>query len=508
MTINNTTTPNNLYPVANATTSSNPFVVAFQPRDPTIYDVPYPIQKVWLNTELGHFWFLQNFTTASGSTFANWIPWSSSVVVETLTGNTGGAVPPTANNINVVGDGTFITTVGNPATSTLTIEPAGGLATSYVENTGTAVPSGGILNVLGSAGITTVGSGNTITVETNGTIATSYVENTGTAVPSGGILNVLGTNGITTSGSGNTIDISGANIVYYSLTPYIVGPDVHSQFTTIGAAITQAVTDGASASNPKNIYIKPQSGGYVENPTLEDGINIIGFGPNTQINGNVTIANGTTTSTISNITLNTNSNYCLTMSGASETVVNCYNVLIGAANHTAINFSNTNADSVISMDDSRLANLAGFGLWTMTSPGTMLYFNCDMENEGSTTASTNSAGNIIIVNSPTAQPFACSGTGTIEFDNCRIDTAVGNAIAITLTGTSQALLNNCYLTSGTASCASIGSGCTMTTTSVNAVSSATNVFTGAGTLNYAFVCFGGSSSGSNVTTQTALTVLT
>lgn len=41
--------------------------------------------------------------------------------VQTLTGNSGGAVPPTAGNINVEGDGTTITVVGNPGTSTLTI---------------------------------------------------------------------------------------------------------------------------------------------------------------------------------------------------------------------------------------------------------------------------------------------------------------------------------------------------------------------------------------------------
>lgn len=40
--------------------------------------------------------------------------------VETLTGNTGGAVPPTANNINIVGTGA-VSVSGNPATSTLTI---------------------------------------------------------------------------------------------------------------------------------------------------------------------------------------------------------------------------------------------------------------------------------------------------------------------------------------------------------------------------------------------------
>lgn len=41
-------------------------------------------------------------------------------VTETLTGNSGGAVPPTGNNINILGAGN-ITVSGNPGTSTLTI---------------------------------------------------------------------------------------------------------------------------------------------------------------------------------------------------------------------------------------------------------------------------------------------------------------------------------------------------------------------------------------------------
>jgi hypothetical protein len=44
----------------------------------------------------------------------------------TLTGNSGGAVPPTAGNINVVGTG-IITVTGNPGTSTLTISSSGNL---------------------------------------------------------------------------------------------------------------------------------------------------------------------------------------------------------------------------------------------------------------------------------------------------------------------------------------------------------------------------------------------
>jgi hypothetical protein len=45
--------------------------------------------------------------------------------VQTLTGNTGGAVGPTGNNINIVGTGT-ITVTGTPGTSTLTISSSAG----------------------------------------------------------------------------------------------------------------------------------------------------------------------------------------------------------------------------------------------------------------------------------------------------------------------------------------------------------------------------------------------
>ena len=45
--------------------------------------------------------------------------------VQTITGNSGGAVAPLAGNINVVGDGTNITIVGNPGTHTLTASLTG-----------------------------------------------------------------------------------------------------------------------------------------------------------------------------------------------------------------------------------------------------------------------------------------------------------------------------------------------------------------------------------------------
>lgn len=156
--------PTSLDALAVGRFSDNPFVDQFSTRSPTQYDINFPIQKKWLNTTTNELWELKSFSTVAGVTTANWIKLAGAAFLESLTGNSGGAVPPTANNINVVGDGTYITTVGNPATSTLTIEPAGGLATVYQEDIGTASASLGILQVKGGVAVSTTGAGNLITI--------------------------------------------------------------------------------------------------------------------------------------------------------------------------------------------------------------------------------------------------------------------------------------------------------------------------------------------------------
>lgn len=77
--------------------------------------------------------------------------------VQTLTGNAGGAIPPTANNINTLGSGS-ITIAGNPGTSTLTTQLTGltnhavlvGAGTDTITKVG---PTAIIGQVLQSAGL-------------------------------------------------------------------------------------------------------------------------------------------------------------------------------------------------------------------------------------------------------------------------------------------------------------------------------------------------------------------
>ena len=87
--------------------------------------------------------------------------------IQTITGNSGPALVPTAGNINIFG-GTNVTTTGT-APSTLTITLSGAIPDSFVTNSGTAVPIAGVLDIVGGHNISTSGAGNTVTINVSGT---------------------------------------------------------------------------------------------------------------------------------------------------------------------------------------------------------------------------------------------------------------------------------------------------------------------------------------------------
>lgn len=107
--------------------------------------------------------------------------------VATLTGNSGGAVPPTAGNINIIGTG-GASVAGNPGTSTLTISVSG-TGLSWTEVTGTsasmAVNSGYIANNAGLVTLTlpaTSAIGDTIQVTGKGVGLWRIAQNAGQTI--------------------------------------------------------------------------------------------------------------------------------------------------------------------------------------------------------------------------------------------------------------------------------------------------------------------------------------
>ena len=133
--------------------------------------------------------------------------------VDTLTGNSGGPVPPTAGNINVIGAG-GVTVAGNPGTSTLTITVAGsGMTWSVIAVDQTAVVNNGYFcNKAGTLHLllpATSAVGDTITVTNENTnLGVQFTQAAGQQILFSTSSSTLGATGtVTSSAIGDTMTL-------------------------------------------------------------------------------------------------------------------------------------------------------------------------------------------------------------------------------------------------------------------------------------------------------------
>ncbi len=96
--------------------------------------------------------------------------WGAASSGITITGDTGGALSPSGGNFNIIGGSNGIDTSGSGSTLTLNFDVTElpDIPTTFNGDSGSATPSGNIINILGSSGVTTSASGNTITVSGSG----------------------------------------------------------------------------------------------------------------------------------------------------------------------------------------------------------------------------------------------------------------------------------------------------------------------------------------------------
>lgn len=200
---------------------------SFETRAPTIYDVNYSLGDLWLYTNVAldtqavYVLVSKKGNSTSKGQLSKWVQISAgSTGLLSITGNAGGAVyTDSADNINVVGDGTSIIATGNPASHTITLSAVATGTTIFHTDSGDANEALNAISVVGApgSGITTSGAGSTITIEGNG-VASSFVDNIlGVANPALGVLNIVGTGGCVTHAAGNTITIT-AGAPYVPLT--------------------------------------------------------------------------------------------------------------------------------------------------------------------------------------------------------------------------------------------------------------------------------------------------
>lgn len=281
---------------------------------------------------------------------------------------------------------------------------------------------------------------------------------------------------------------------------HIVDSTGHGDFTTIASALSAAVSG-------QTIFIRP--GTYTENITLKAGVDLAAFicealTPNVTIVGKMTMS-FTGTVSISGIRFQTNSDYFLQTSGANSGTLNISNCYLNCTNNTGINITNANASVTIYSSVGDLGT-TGIALFAVTN-GSLNFFLFNCTNSGSSiTANTISAGsgNYMYCNS-IPNPTTTSGTASWGIYYSKIGLPSLNATGFTVGGSGAHGIEYSDVYGGTSSALVISGTCYVTHINVN--SSNANAITGAGTMFYVYIAFTGSSSGHNVTTETALATL-
>ena len=468
---------------------------------------------------------------------------NGSHVGETITGSTGGALSPTSGNWNILGSSpaagtTPVQTSGSGSTLTVQVQISQAIASTNASNIGLAafnssfftVDANGFVSINGS------GIGETITGNTGGALS-----------PSSGNWNILGSSTaagstpVQTSGSGSTLTVqvqkaqaiastsaSNVGLAAFDSSKFSVdangfvtlnaSDDLHNSTlivgnTSAGANYSTLSAAMTAASAGQTIFMQP--GTYnIGTQAWTAGVNICAFDcdaytPNVILNGKLTFS-GAGTVSMSGCSLQTNSDYFLSVTGSSASVVNLINCDLNCLNNTGINYTTSSASASITCTNC-IGNLGttGIGFHTMSSTGGLTYIYCELTNTGSsTTASSNSAGVVYVFYCICEAALSSSSTGQ-QSHNYSVFALTGiNTTCVTLTGTGAG--NNsasCQYSSGSASAISVGSGCTFVAQNLLIYTSATNAITGGGTINFTNITYAENSSYlNNVTTQAGGTI--
>lgn len=236
-------------------------------RVPATSDKRYPLGQIWVNKSTDQAWVLTS-SSAGSATWSLASPGASDV--DTLTGDSGGALSPTAGNINVFG-GTNMTVAGAGSTLTVNMDAAISLATSVTSPLYTAsaadvaitAPAGQdiVLKVGDNAGA------NKLSLLDSDDVEVFAVDSNGgqtyTTITASGLITGQASATINTAGTALTLaaDNSGdAVILGGGTTPraITIGQDAAAHTVAIGQAAAGAITidtaagvsiDAATASN-------------------------------------------------------------------------------------------------------------------------------------------------------------------------------------------------------------------------------------------------------------------
>jgi hypothetical protein len=240
--------------------------------------------------------------------------------------------------------------------------------------------------------------------------------------------------------------------------------------TTIQAAVT-------ASSSGDIIFITP--GTYTENISLTTSRKFIGS-DNTQadtiILGKISDGGNSISPFFQNLTLKTNGDYFLNLTGASSfpSLVNCY---LNCVNFTGI--TGTSGTGINLFECTGDTGTTGIGIYSGAIGVSMT--KSSFTNSGATVTASTTSANATFNFCNFTQPFSCSSTGVVIFRYSNIDTSLQNATAFTTAGSGTSSIFYSEFTSGSASAISIGASTVVQAIKCVINSTNTNPVTGSGT---------------------------
>ena len=264
---------------------------------------------------------------------------------------------------------------------------------------------------------------------------------------------------------------------------------------------TTLATAMADAVSGDTIFLRNS---VTENVTITPGVNITAWSGGTlntpSITGTLTMT-GAGTSTISGLELITNSAAIIAVTGSAASFLNITDCYLNCSNNSGITFSAANTSAAINIKNCNGdLGTTGIKFFAHTSTGALNINLSRITNSGgSLTASTASAGSLVINYCVLSFPITTSSTSGSNIYSTSIDLNGINTKTLILGGSGSQSLGSSYFSSGTATCitatTTVGIGqCNINTTN------ATAAIDGAGTLNYNCLTFG--AAGQNITTST------
>ena len=264
--------------------------------------------------------------------------------------------------------------------------------------------------------------------------------------------------------------------------------------TTITAAV-------AVASSGDTIFIR--DGTYTEDFTLPAGVNLVGFSENAIIQGKITYTD-TGDVQIKNLTLETNGDYFLSITGSNAGQVYLSECRFNVTDNDGILLNNAN--SSFFPNNCIGHQTAAYSFFIITTGGAKFTF-CSFTGSNTVASTLAGAGSLIFESSSIQFPITTSGSANLQCTNSVFSTSATTIITTSGTGANHSI-RECSFTSNAASSVSIGSGTTMLIHGSSFYSSNTNPITGAGTVLYSTVAFPYTGKVINTSTATGRSTVT